>query len=435
MEIDPRLNGIHSLAEALKAFEGFHNNPEDIYAIKDSILRTHHALETLFKHILYLISPTLLIKNETKVEKIIKEGYYPWFREEIATPLDKLETIGLIEAIDRLKNLGILQGLDEREFEAFKGAVDELRKYRNKIQHFALKVDPDRIGRVLGIVLPRAIEVLEQTYNYIYSLALTKGKYFEFPIRAVSEAGGGVYNDLNKLLPKAQKIMSLLRYNYDALVSDAIQFFKQRIFQGQSVSLNITYHGKVGPPPYMPNLSVNGFVNLNIDELRMSIIEAPYNLRYEANIEIGPPKLISKSKLPSHGISKSYIRFDAHIYAYKAQGILNLPDAEEKIEVLRDLHILIKANLNYEAKAIVDNWHYDCIEPLKVNGELYIQIMFTPRGYESKEVKLSGLYKAKLDQKNAPFRLHAFLNPDGTIKDGPMNLEWNINTSGDLTFE
>lgn len=50
MEIDPRKNGIHSLAEALRAFKTFHENPDDVFALKDLILRTHHALETLFKH-------------------------------------------------------------------------------------------------------------------------------------------------------------------------------------------------------------------------------------------------------------------------------------------------------------------------------------------------------------------------------------------------
>lgn len=52
MKIDLRQNGMHSLVEALKAFRKFHENPEAsdvVFSLKDSILRGHHALETLFK--------------------------------------------------------------------------------------------------------------------------------------------------------------------------------------------------------------------------------------------------------------------------------------------------------------------------------------------------------------------------------------------------
>lgn len=54
MDINPRMNGIHSLAEGLRAFKNFHTDNKDIFALKDSILRSHHTLETLLKEIVQL---------------------------------------------------------------------------------------------------------------------------------------------------------------------------------------------------------------------------------------------------------------------------------------------------------------------------------------------------------------------------------------------
>jgi len=144
MEIDPRKNGIHSLAEALQElaealqdFKKFHENPDDVFALKDSILRSHHALDTLFKHILYQINPVLLIKDETNVKKVI-EGYNKFFRGETTTPLYELWTVTLEGTIKRLQDLGLLRGLEEREREYFLGSVKELTQYRNKLQHIGL---------------------------------------------------------------------------------------------------------------------------------------------------------------------------------------------------------------------------------------------------------------------------------------------------------
>ena len=44
MEITPLMNGIHSLSEALKAFKKLYKNPDDIYMLKDVVIRSHHAL-------------------------------------------------------------------------------------------------------------------------------------------------------------------------------------------------------------------------------------------------------------------------------------------------------------------------------------------------------------------------------------------------------
>ncbi len=408
MEIDPRKNGIHSLAEALRAFKKFHEDPNDVFALKDSILRTHHALETLFKHILYQINPVLLVGEKIKVKEVV-EGYNKWFRGEVATPLDELWTITLEDAIKRLQELKLLKELDESEREVFLKAIGELTQYRNSLQHLGLRTDPDRIGRILGVVIPRAIEVLERTDSHLI-------------------------DDLSKIMPEAPNIINLLRYNYDNLIRETIQFFKGCTFNDQTLRLKIIDHGKVGAPPYMPNLIAEGFFNLNLDVHDLIGFGSGGKGPYKAEVRMSQPNFKEDRKLPNHGIAEGSLEFEADIKVDKAKGYLILPNAEEKIPVLRDLVVIIKAHLDYNAEALMTDWHYDCMRILQAKGELNVNLTSVPKGYKSEEIELIGRYQSTLNEENASFRLHAFLEPDGSLKDGPIHLEWIMNTMGDVEF-
>ncbi len=432
MEIDPRKNGIHSLAEALRAFKKLHKDPNDIFALKDSILRTHHALETLFKHILYQINPVLLVGEKIKVKDVI-EGYNKWFKGDVATPLDELWTVTLKDAIKRLREFNLLKGLDEREFEEFLKAIDELTQYRNRLQHLGLKADPDRIGRILGIVIPRAIEALEETYSYILQFGLPS-KFGFLPSTTFPPKSAAIMEDLCKILPEARDIIELLRYNYDSLIREAIQFFKGRTFNNQTLKLKIVDHGKVGAPPYMPNLMAEGFLNFNLDAHDLIGLRPESEVSYKAEIRISQPNFKEDKGFPNHGIAEGSLEFEAYIKVDKAKGTLILPNAEEKIAVLRDLTAIIEAKLDYKAEALMTDWHYDCMKILQAKGKLNVNLTSVPKGYKSEEIKLVGRYQSNLNEKNAPFRLHAFLEPDGSLKKGPLHLEWIVNTKGDVEF-
>lgn len=434
MEIDPRKNGIHSLAEALRAFKKFHKDLNDVFALKDSILRTHHALETLFKHILYQINPVLLVGEKIEVKKVI-EGYNKWFNGEIATPLDRLWTVTLEGAINRLQELKLLKGLDESEYEVFFKAINELTHYRNRLQHLGLKADPERIGRILGSVIPRAIEVLEETYSYILQLRIGLPSKFGFlPSMTFSPKSAAIMEDLCKILPEARDIVELLRYNYDGLIREAIQFFKGRSFNDQTLKLKIIDHGKVGAPPYMPNLTAEGFLNLNLDVHDLIGLRPEAEVPYKAEVHITQPSFKEDKRFPNHGIAEGSLEFEAYIKIDKAKGSLILPNAEEKIAVLRDLTIIIKTKLDYKAEALMTDWHYDCIKILQAKGELNVNLTSVPKGYKSEEIELIGQYQSNLNEENASFRLHTFLEPDGSLKEGPLHLEWMVNTKGDIEF-
>ncbi len=431
MEIDPRKNGIHSLAEALRAFKKFHEDSKDVYALKDSILRTHHALETLFKHVLFQINPVLLVGDKIEIKKVV-DGYSKWFKGETATPLDELWTVTLEGAIKRLQDLGLLKGLNESEHEDFLKAINELIYYRNKLQHLGLKADPDRIGRILGIAIPRAIEVLEKTYSHI--LQLLPSKLGFLPSIIFSPRPAAIMEDLCKTLPEARDTVDLLRYNYDSLIREAIQFFKGYTFNDQTLKLKIVDHGKVGAPPYMPNLIAEGFLNLNVDVHNCIGLRAEGKDFYRAEVRISQPTFKEDERFPNHGIAEGSLEFEAYIEVDKAKGSLVLPKAEEKIAVLRDLTVIIQVKLDYRADALMTDWHYDCVKLLQAKGKLNVNLTSVPKGYKSEEIEVVGRYQSNLNEENAPFRLHAFLEPDGSLKEGPLHLEWIVNATGDIEF-
>jgi hypothetical protein len=150
MKIDLRENGIHSLAEALRAFSTFHENPDApkaAFALKDSVLRAHHALETLFKKALMQYNSVLLLEKNEKVGSFV-DSYKKFLNGDIAWELEELHTIGLKETIIRLNDFGFLK-MDSREFALFLDAVDKLERYRNRLQHLSLSADPDVIARIL----------------------------------------------------------------------------------------------------------------------------------------------------------------------------------------------------------------------------------------------------------------------------------------------
>lgn len=368
------------------------------------------------------MNPTFLVDEERKIKELL-EGYEKWIQGKIATPLDELKTVNLEGGIDRLRQFGFLKDLSKKEYDLFYDSVSKLSFYRNKLQHFALSADPDVVGRILGNVLPRAVDILS---SFFFNLPPS----FHNPINLVEE--------LKKLYPKAQSTIELLRHNYDRLIEEAIKFFRGTTFNDQILDLKIVDYGTVGAPPYFPDLTADGFLDFKYDRttafefFRIGVTEGeePYN----GKIRIGQPKFTADQARPSYGVAEGSLELDASIVHDRADKFLILPNAEEKMAVLRELTITIKASLNYKADALLTQHHYVCEKILGATGQLEVRITAIPKGYKSEEVELIGIYQSDLTEKNAPFRLHSFLEPDGTLKENWM-LEWNINTRGNLSFK
>lgn len=436
MEIDPKKNGIHSLAEGLKAFESFHEDQTNIFALKDSILRTHHGLETLFKYILYLENPVFLVPDNKKIKNVLDE-YEKVYKETASTISDdNLKTITLLDAIKRLKKLNRINILSDSEYGAYEDSIIKLNRFRNTLQHFKISANLDVVARILGIAIPRSIDIIEPLFE---RAAIYRMHHYEESILPA----------LNEIFHNSEKTIELLRFRYDQLIRDAVQFFKGRTFENLTLNFKIKSHGRVGPPPYMPEIGAEGFLNFTADPMEIVFkrrisrwpgerieekkkIEIPSN--YEANFQIGEPELISNPRRDM-GLYEGSFNINGHIDFERAEEVLKLSDAEDKIVVLKNISVELVITFDYNTENIINSAHYSCDKILDSNGKLNVILYMVPRGYEEKESELIGRYEVELNKENSPFNFHAFRNPDSTIKrDSGHMLEWNINTKGDLTF-
>ena len=306
----------------------------------------------------------------------------------------------------------------------FLDSISELRIYRNRFQHFSLSADPDRVGKVLGNLLPRAVDVLEAFYSNPYPF-----------IRPMN-----LTNECSAIFPETKSIIELLRNNYDKLIQEAIEFFKKTPFDNQILNLKIVDHGQVGPPPYYPNLTIKGFLDYKYDirtRLESFLLHNTEDDEpYSGKISISEPEFTESEKGPPYSLAKGILELDSRILIDRADKILVLENAQDKLAGLRGLTIMLKVYLNYKADVIRTEAHYDCRNIQEATGKLTVRLHATPKGYKSDETELIGLYQSELNKENSPFRLHSFLEPDGSLKyDAPLTLEWTLNTKGKLSFE
>ena len=400
------------MAKGLEAFKVYHENQNDIFALKDSILRSHHGLETLFKNVLYGINPVLLVRDDRKVKEII-DGYEKFAKGETSTVLDETKTTTLEVTIERLRRLGFIK-IDNREYSAFQHAISELCSFRNQLQHLGISANADVVGRILGTVLPRGIDILENIPS-------------REPFTSAS---------LESFYPQSKAVIELLRNTYDTLVKDAIAFFAKREFVDQELIIKVNDHGHVGAPPYFAELNISGFLKYNYERMVGFLYwkNLEKELPYQASVNIGQPTF-TKGAFPDMGLAKGNITLNAQMLLDLPNGSILLPDAEEKLRVLRGVSVVIKGNLDYEAEAMMNDWHYDVQKLKTAEGKLSVKIAALPRGYTNHENEIIGEYEAQLDESNAPFRLHSFVEPSGLIATKNYVLDWDIISKNTLKFQ
>lgn len=427
MELDVASNGIHSLAEALRAFKKFHDDPKEIFALKDAIIRSHHAFETLFKHVLYSENPALLLENEVKIKDFVTE-YQKWANGETATVVDELRTISLEETIKRLGNLRIIQDVDSKDHALLLESTRKLTFYRNKLQHFSFSAEPDVIGRILGNILPRGIDILSKIT--VKSTPFAKYPFF----------GSSLMTELITLYNEAPEVIELLRHDYDRLVQEAIRFFEKRTFGNQILNLRIQDHGRVGCPPYMPEFFSEGFIKCICDIRLIHGLNRPslFNenenrIIYNSQITISEP--VFKVRNGDDATVEGRLEFSSNITTVEPETLLVLPEGSEKSAILKKLTASINILLDFQAQAFSTNAHFIIKKILTAKGNLIVNLKAIPKGYGSQETEIVGKYQMLLDEKSAPFRFDSFVAPDGKLnRNAPNSVDWVINTTGNLVF-
>jgi hypothetical protein len=439
--ITPIENGLHSLAKGLEAFNIFHSDPSNAFALKDGVLRTHHAVETLSKAALFELNPVFVLKSEIKVDKFISR-FEEFAEGKNSFIVDEESTIGLADSLDRLHKIGELRGFPEREFFQLKNAAEELEEFRNALQHFAIKVNLEIVARVLGNIIPRFVDLLDVLSKSTRRFWGSGYSIMRLQNRAVDLSG--FRKKLDDIYPESGRVIELLRSRYDQLIRQAVEFFSEREFPDTELHVKVEDHGRVGAPPYMPGIFLKGPFELSLDVHRL-IFQIPEEsfkpekdnqpqiTAYDASLKISNP-----TKLEDQGPFKvvhGSIELKATNALQQANSAIRLPNAEEYIPLLRNIEIKLAASIAYKAVAIYDQWHYDVQKILDESGSFKLTIAAVPSGYEADSRKhlLFGNLSFDLDKDNAPFRLHSFVELDGNLRDHHI-FEWSMAGRSVLRF-
>ena len=274
LDITPYKNGIHSLAEGLRCLQQFLETDDDPYLMKEVVLKIHHGLETLLKDLLFQRNPIFLLSEKTNISQILE--YYKGFYEGKNNYLfDDAKTITPEDELNRIKDLKIVTGVSNKDFLQLSNSFKTLNAVRNQLQHFAINANPEEIIRVLGNLIPRTVALLKRCYsesgNNIYQPRANLIPHQ--PLPGMENLFGTTYNmesDLNDIFPEAVSVINALETKYDSLLNEAIKRFKEVIIKKLKLSFKLRDHGNVGAPPYLPEITVSGWMNEKFESHRNS---------------------------------------------------------------------------------------------------------------------------------------------------------------------
>ena len=159
-------NGVDSLKKAndsIKRFEELHQEYA-YHHLKDSIIFLNHAIEILFKYMLSNRHEVLLFEDDKKYfaakEQLFNErkGFAPFNPGEgfgnnqnlLYSVFDVakgkgLHTITLMEAMNRVQYV-----CEVPVSEDFRGAIEYIKDYRNKIMHHSIKVERLEMDKLIS---------------------------------------------------------------------------------------------------------------------------------------------------------------------------------------------------------------------------------------------------------------------------------------------
>ena len=438
-------NGLHSIAKGLEAFNALRLNPTDAYALKDAVLRTHHGIEAISKAQLFQLNPAFVLEDKTSIKSFIAR-YVEFVNRDNAFIVDGEHTVGLQQALIRLKQIGGAR-YPRRDFQTLQAAAAELETYRNGLQHFAVVAEFEPVARILGSLVPRFLD-------FIDALGEDEGVQISFSVlplfQQLPDFGLVRFRErLDEFYSESSSVVELLRGQYDRLIREAIEYFHGRDFSDASLTVVVTDHGSVGPRPHRPELELTGIIDVAIDHsstwgLPTSDAEPQFPIDrrelgslayYDGVLDVGQPSRTSAD--PGNGLCTvvGELSLQASIGLRTAASTVALPGADEYVGVLRNVEIGLQVSARYEAVALFDQYHFNIMELQELAGDLTLSLSAVPAGYAegSRRHQISGAMQLPLDKRNAPFRLHAFVRPDGSLTDN-HSLEWNLSGVSAMQF-
>ena len=141
-----RKNGIHSFRQGLVYFNKYKESKE-ILDLRDSILFLHNGIELLLKEILHCQNELLIF------EKLEKAG-----QKKLLALKKEINIFELAETPYTARYLTVIKRINDMEKEGLNekllGHLESLNRYRNQIQHYAIKFTPAKISDLLEELIP-----------------------------------------------------------------------------------------------------------------------------------------------------------------------------------------------------------------------------------------------------------------------------------------
>lgn len=207
------------------------NERKDGWLLKEAVIWIHHGIELALKQLLVQSNEYLVFeKIDEAVEKLSRLRRSTTASGNTLGALDLFEeenpafSVGFNKLIERT---AIMLGLSELEKASdLRSKIDALTKYRNKIVHFAVKLNPEEVASLLGEILEPFLQLLERE--------IENSNFVNVCIPEIRE----------KAAPVQRKL-----YDYAIRSEDRI-FELVKLFNGQVVSghlFNLTEHTLVLP--------------------------------------------------------------------------------------------------------------------------------------------------------------------------------------------
>src|SRR5690606_21114611 len=234
-----------------------------------------HGLETLLKDLLFQRNPIFLLVDKTTVSQIL-EFYKGFYEGKNSYLFDDAKTITPEETTSRIKDLKIISGISGKDYQQLAASFKTLNAVRNQLQHFAIRANPDEIIRVLGNLVPRSVGILKAYYTNggrnPHQPRVDLVPHQPLPgMEQLFLQAHDIDRDLNSIYADATNVISQIEVKYDRLLNEAISKLQGTIANNLQLVFKLRDHGHVGAPPYLPEITLEGWLQERFEPHRNSM--------------------------------------------------------------------------------------------------------------------------------------------------------------------
>tara|TARA_R110000823_G_scaffold46321_4_gene118744 strand:+ start:417 stop:1757 length:1341 start_codon:yes stop_codon:yes gene_type:complete len=444
MDLTPYNNGVHSLAEGLKCLHQFLKNEKDPYLMKEVVIKVHHGLETLLKDLLFQRNPIFLLVEKTNVSQIL-EFYKGFYEGKNNYLFDDAKTITPEEAISRIKDLKIISGISNKDYQQLTASFKTLNAVRNQLQHFAIKANPDEIIRVLGNLIPRAVGILKAYYSSEgrnpYQTKVDLIPHQPLPgMEQLFVQAHDVDRDLNHIYSDATNVISQIEAKYDHLLNEAISKLQGTISKNLQLVFKLRDHGHVGAPPYLPEITLEGWLREKFEPHRNSLSTRFYRpgeqitATYNSSLDISQPQALSRGdNWHQDSITKLNISCETTIDVLDS-AIFDILELNEFLPFIKSPKLNILMQIECTSSGMFNEHHFYIRTITELKGSLKVELISSVFGDPDMKPSVRGIQDLELNEENTSLSFHAFVESNNKLRDH-HSLEIKVDAASDIVFE